>query len=78
MSKQVTRFRNQIERLYNQLKQPNVTSANYLNTLLELEKCSQQYIAALANDDTLNYLDFYSIIDLLNDNIEALKEKVKR
>lgn len=78
MSKQVTRFRNQIERLYNQLKQPDLTSANYLNTLLELEKCSQQYIAALANDDTLSYLDFYSIIDLLNDNIEALKEKVKR
>lgn len=78
MNRQVTRFRNQIERLYNQLKQPNLTSANYLNTLLELEKSSQQYIAALAYDDTLNYLDFYSIIDVLNDNIEALKEKVKR
>lgn len=78
MNKQVTRFRNQIERLYKQLKQPNITNHGYLQTLIELEKCSQQYIAALAYDDTLNYLDFFSIIDVLNDNIEALKEKVKR
>ena len=75
-SAQVTRLRNKIAKLYNELKQPATNLSQSLQIILELEKVSLQYIAALANDTEISYLDFYSIIDVLNDNITCLKETI--
>lgn len=78
MDKQVTRYRNQIKKLYNQLKQPNISTSCYVQLLIQLEKASYQYIAALANDETIDYLQFFDLVDVLNDNIACLKEKIRR
>jgi len=78
MDKQVTRYRNQIKKLYDQLKQPNISTSCYVQLLIQLEKASYQYIAALANDETIDYLQFFDLVDVLNDNIACLKEKIRR
>jgi len=40
MNNKVTRFRNQMERLCKQLKQPNISTYEYVKLLVELEKVS--------------------------------------
>jgi hypothetical protein len=78
MNNKVTRFRNQMERLYKQLKLPNISTYEYVKLLVELEKVSFQYIGALVMDDTIDHLQFFDLIDILNDNISFLKEKIRK
>jgi hypothetical protein len=70
-------YRGHIKRFYNQIKKPDTCPSKKCNLIKSLEKACFKYIIQLAHNDTIQWQDYYSIIDVLTDNINCLKEKVK-
>ena len=70
-------YRGHIKRFYNKIKKPDTCPLKKCNLLVSLEKACFKYITELAHNDNIQWQDYFSIIDVLTDNINCLKEKAK-
>lgn len=68
--------RGKIERFYNKIKKPDVCPLKKSKIIPKLFQATQKYIEILAYDNEIQWQDFYSIIDVLNDNLKFITEKV--
>lgn len=69
-------LRGTIKRFYTQIKKPNVCTSKKCLLIQKLEQSSHKYLEALAHDDSIQWQQFYDILDLLCDNINFLKQKL--
>ena len=69
-------LRHTIKRFYTQIKKPNICTSKKCLIIQKLEKVYQKYLEALAYNDEIEWQQFFDILDLLNDNIKFLKQKL--
>lgn len=69
-------YRGSIKRFYNQIKKPNVCPSKKCKIIQKIEKVSHDYVEALAYNDSIEWQQFYDILDVLFDNINFLKQNM--
>lgn len=71
----VSILRGTIQRFYNKIKSPAVCPSKKCLLIRKIESIYERYIIAIAFDETVEWQQFYDIVDLLNDNLNYLKQK---
>lgn len=54
---------------------PNISSPKIKKYIAQLIETCDQYIIAIAYADHISYLEFFNLIDIIEDNINCLQQK---
>lgn len=68
-------LRQNLKLLYKKIKNKNLNKNEKLIFFIKLQIISDKYIRELAEDEKIQWQDFYSIVDVLNDNLYFLKKQ---